>query len=105
MQEGMIPLDKVTPEAMQTFLWVAAALVAFALAVWGLIDKIRKVAKEREETRRMLDNDNRRINSLEEGQRAVCRGVLALLNHELHNGNTDEMEAAQAGINTYLINR
>lgn len=98
-------MDKVTPEAMQTFLWVAAALVAFALAVWGLIDKIRKVAKEREETRRMLDNDNRRINSLEEGQRAVCRGVLALLNHELHNGNTDEMEAAQAGINTYLINR
>lgn len=101
----MIPLDKVTPDNIMTFLWVGAALVAFALAVWGLVDKIRKVGKEREETRRMLDNDNRRINSLEEGQRAVCRGVLALLNHELHNGNTDEMEAAQAGINTYLINR
>ena len=101
----MIQLDKVTPDNIMTFLWVGAALVAFALAVWGLVDKIRKVGKEREETRRMLDNDNRRINSLEEGQRAVCRGVLALLNHELHNGNTDEMEAAQAGINTYLINR
>ena len=101
----MILLDKVTPDNIMTFLWVGVARVAFALAVWGLVDKIRKVGKEREETRRMLDNDNRRINSLEEGQRAVCRGVLALLNHELHNGNTDEMEAAQAGINTYLINR
>jgi len=101
----MIQLDKVTPDNIMTFLWVGAALVAFALAVWGLVDKIHKVGKEREETRRMLDNNNRRINSLEEGQRAMCRGELALLNHELHNGNTDEMEAAQAGINTYLINR
>jgi hypothetical protein len=31
--------------------------------------------------------------------------VLALLNHALHNGNTDELENAQKGINDYLIDR
>ena len=30
-------MDKVTPEALITFLWVGAALVAFALAVWALV--------------------------------------------------------------------
>lgn len=95
-----------------TFLWVGAALVAFSLAVWGLIDKIKNAHKPaenaavwRRETDNKLAKDKERIDSLEEGQRAICRGVLALLNHELHNGNTDEMERAQNGINNYLIER
>lgn len=95
-----------------TFLWVGAALVAFALAVWALVEKIRKARQPAEnltlwqrEVDAKLDRDKRRIEGLEEGQKAICRGVLALLNHELHNGNTDELEQAQAKISDYLINR
>ena len=101
----MIPLDKVTPDNIMTFLWVGAALVAFALAVWGLVDKIRKVGKEREETRRMLDNDNRRIESLEEGNKAICRGVLALLSHEINGNSVDKLTSARDGLTEYLIER
>lgn len=46
-----------------------------------------------------------RTDGLENGQKVLCRGVLALLNHELHNGNNDEMEKAQAGMNEYLIEK
>jgi len=28
-----------------------------------------------------------------------------LLNHELHNGNSDEMEDAKKAMDTYLINK
>lgn len=45
------------------------------------------------------------IADLREGQRTLCVAVMALLNHELHNGNADEMRDASAGINNYLINR
>ena len=54
---------------------------------------------------RQIGEIGKRVDSLETGQKAQCRGILALLNHELHNGNSDEMEAAKKGMDTYLIER
>ena len=39
------------------------------------------------------------------GQRELCFGVQALLNHELHNGNADEMARASENINKWLVER
>lgn len=68
----------------------------------------RKLANDKA----LIDNHTRQIaavearqDAMERGQKAQCRGVLALLNHELHNGNSDEMERAQAGMNDYLIDK
>lgn len=54
---------------------------------------------------RQISVMEKRQDSMENGMKAQCRGVLALLNHELHNGNADEMEKAQAGMNDYLIEK
>ena len=54
---------------------------------------------------RQIDEMNKRVDSLETGQKAQCRGILALLNHELHNGNSDEMEEAKKGMDNYLIEK
>lgn len=45
------------------------------------------------------------IMDLREGQRVMCVACMALLNHELHNGNSDEMNDALSGLNSYLLNR
>ena len=78
-------MDKVTPEALTTFLWVGAALVAFALAVWSLVDKIKKHSQWRHDVDDELSRSKKRVDSLEEGNRVVCRGILALLSHEINN--------------------
>lgn len=54
---------------------------------------------------RQIGELNKRVDGLETGQKAQCRGILALLNHELHNGNSDEMEAAKKGMDNYLIEK
>jgi len=54
---------------------------------------------------RQIGEINKRVDSLETGQKAQCRGILALLNHELHNGNTDEMEEAKKVIVNSLIEK
>ena len=54
---------------------------------------------------RQIGELNKRVDGLETGQKAQCRGILALLNHELHNGNSDEMEDAKKAMDTYLINK
>ena len=60
----------------------------------------------------IIDSHTRQIEALssrtdgsEDGIKALSRGVLALLNHALHNGNNDELEKAQQGINEYLIQK
>lgn len=45
------------------------------------------------------------IDRLKEGDKAQCYGMLALLNHTLHNGNKDEIEEASKKFNTYLAGK
>lgn len=45
------------------------------------------------------------IDDLREGQKVLCVACMAMLNHDLHNGNSDEMKKALGHLNSYLINR
>ena len=54
---------------------------------------------------RQIEGLAKRIDGSEQGIKALSRGVLALLNHALHDGNDDELEKAQQGINEYLIEK
>lgn len=55
--------------------------------------------------KRRLDNHDMELDDIRDGQRALCAGVKALLEHALHNGNSDEMKEASAGIDKWLISR
>lgn len=54
--------------------------------------------------RRMSAHDND-LKDIHNGQAAMLRGVQALLDHELHNGNEEEMKAASDGISKWLRTR
>jgi len=112
-----------------------AAVVVLALAwAWNLIyTALTNARKERERAeapfkairddithlREDIAADRERIGALERGvdshavelkdlhtgQTELCRGVQALLEHALHNGNNDEMQAASASIGKWLRNR
>lgn len=58
---------------------------------------------ERGERHIAENHDN--IMDLREGLRVSCIANIALLNHAIHNGNTDEMTHALMELNNYLINR
>lgn len=89
-----------------------------------LADEISKKVMEKLEPRfqeinRKLANDKAMIDdhtqklatiaarneSLEIGQRALCRGVLALLSHEINGNSDDKLREAWTGINNYLIDK
>ena len=98
-------MDKITPEALTTFLWVSAALVAFALAVWALVDKIKKASEWKKSIMDKLDRDKTRIDSLEAGNKVICRGILALLSHEINGNSADKLKDAKDELTNYLIER
>ena len=98
-------MDKITPDALTTFLWVAAALVGFVLAVWALADKIKKSSEWRQSITEKLDKDKKRIDSLEDGNKVICRGILALLSHEINGNSADKLKDAKDELTNYLIER
>ena len=105
-------MDKLTPEAMQTFLWVAAALVAFVLAIWSLVDHIKKARKPHEdlvqwqrETDAKLAADKKRLDALEAGQKVQLRGINALISHQINGNSIETLQNSHKEIINYLIER
>lgn len=52
-----------------------------------------------------LDKDNDRLESIEEGNRATQRALLALLDHGIDGNNIKQMQDAKETLQNHLINR
>ena len=105
-------MDKLTPDALVTFLWVTAALVAFVLAILGLIEKIKAVRKPVEsmkqwqiETELKLKRVGERLDALESGQKVMLRGLNALIRHEINGNSVDKLNSSEQEIMDYLIEK
>lgn len=105
-------MDKVTPDMLMTFLAVAAVLAAFVLLLWNIADKIKAARAPKDDLRRWqqeievrLRRDKEHLDALEEGNKVICRGILALLSHEINGNSSDKLKASQTEITNYLIDR
>lgn len=109
-----------TPETIwTTVLAVASAFVLLSNAVEKIV-KAYKAAKapndkqnERldalEKWKQTVDNklvkDNERLADIEEGDRAIQRALLALLDHSIDGNNIKQMQDAKTALQNHLINK
>ena len=91
---------------------VAVAVMAFLVLIGNVIKIIkgwREPHDSAESWRRDVDDklnrDNERLNDMEEGNKVICRGILAMLSHEINGNSNDKLIASQQEITNYLINR
>lgn len=68
-------------------------------------ERLEKVEKHLEKVDRFLESDKKRLDSLEEGNRATQRALIALLDHGIDGNNIKQMEDAKTELNNYLISR
>ena len=52
-----------------------------------------------------LNNDSKRLSAIEEGNKVITRGLLAMISHELNGNSNDKLLASQSEITNYLIER
>jgi hypothetical protein len=107
-------MDKLSGADVKSFFVVLAAIVVLVGGILNVIKQIRDWRKPtvdssleeqhwRRETDRKLDNDNKRISVLEEGNKALCHGLLALLSHEINGNSVDKLMSEKDKITTYLV--
>lgn len=53
----------------------------------------------------MLNKDKKRLDGMENGQRALCTALLALLNHEITGNSIDKLRDAKDALTNYLISK
>ena len=113
-------MNNVTFEQIKDTLVLILTIVAFYTAVMTAV-KTHREEKHRkdapiEEIKTMLANDKARLDNhdkilsqmksdmddTKEGLNCVAQGVTALLEHELHNGNSEQMEKASEGISQWV---
>lgn len=97
---------------LRDFAIVAIALMGFIVLLGNVIKTVREWVKPgmsekewRQEVDRKLGTDNERIKSLEAGNKALCKGMLALLSHEINGNSIDKLTKAQEELQTYLVDR
>ena len=105
-------MEKLSLDQVRDFIIVIVALLGFIVLLGNAIKAIRdwrKPSVDVQAWRREVDNklthDNERLISLEEGNKVVCRGILALLSHEINGNSTDKLKASQQEMTNYLIDR
>lgn len=125
-------INGITFDMLWTYLFVAVALCGIVTIVLGAVEKIaallqrkrKPMTDARTDIMTMLTNDKHRLDAhdvalseqtrrldklesragtMEQGQKVQCKALMALLDHELHNGNANQMEEASKEINDYLL--
>lgn len=105
-------MDELNMIQIRDFAIVAIALMGFIVLLGNVIKVVKEWVKPgmsekqwRDEVDRKLGTDNERIKSLEAGNKALCRGMLAMLSHEINGNSIDKLTKAQEELQNYLVER
>lgn len=105
-------MENLTLEQVQGFVIVLLAFAGFVVLIGNVVKTIKDWRKPhgdlerwRQDVDGKLSNDNERLKSMEEGNKVVCRGILALLSHEINGNSIDKLKSSQTEMTNYLIDR
>ena len=108
----MSQVEGITMAQVKDFAIVLLAIAGFVVLLGNVIATLKHWKKPHEDIlqwRRSvdskLDRDNDRLKSMEDGNKVICRGILALLSHEINGNSDDKLKASQTEITNYLIDR
>lgn len=111
-QKGMKPMENITLTQIKDFVIVLGVLLGAIVLIGNAARTWREwkrpadeFAQWRQDVDTKLDNDNKRLKAMEDGNKVVCRGILALLSHEINGNSIDKLKDSQHEMTDYLIER
>ena len=105
-------MENLTMIQLRDFAIVAIAIMGFIVLVGNVVKVIKEWRKPgmseaewRRDVDQKLDNDNKRIASLEDGNKVICKALIAMLSHEINGNSTEKLKKAMSDLQDYLIER
>ena len=108
-RKGVNDMEHITPEELMRTVVIILSIFAAIVTIDKVIDIIKKWRTPTTDTAKKLANDKQRldehddaINDLREGNQVICSALIAILDHGIHNGSTDQMQKARDDMMRYL---
>jgi len=105
-------MENLTMIQLRDFAIVAIAIMGFIVLVGNVVKVIKEWRKPgmseaewRRDVDQKLDKDNKRIASLEDGNKVICKALIAMLSHEINGNSTEKLKQAMSDLQDYLIER
>lgn len=105
-------MENITMIQLRDFAIVAIAIMGFIVLVGNVVKVIKEWRKPgmseaewRRDVDQKLDKDNKRIASLEDGNKVICKALIAMLSHEINGNSTEKLKQAMSDLQDYLIER
>ena len=105
-------MESLTSVQIRDFAIVAIAVMGFIVLLGNVIKVIKEWRKPgvseaewRGEVDRTLSSNSERIASLEDGNKVICRALIAMLSHEINGNSVDKLQKAMTDLQEYLIER
>ena len=85
---------------------------ALLTAIWGVWKIVKEIKKPNDDLKEkvtehdmLLDNDDKRLESIEESNKMTLQCLLVIINHEITGNGIEKMKAARDELQEYLINK
>ena len=66
-------------------------------------ERITSLETRTDQVEKHLDNDNKRLQEIEKGNRITQQSILALMRHAIDGNNIDQLREAESNMQEYLI--
>lgn len=81
-------------------------------AIWGVVKIIKEIKKpsndlkiQVEKHEKKLIKDDKRLEEIEEYNKAICKSLLALIDHEITGNGIDKLKVTKTELQNFLIER
>lgn len=85
---------------------------ALLTAIWGVWKIVKEMKKPNDDLKEkvsehdmLLDNDDKRLASIEESNKMTLQCLLVIINHEITGNGIEKMKAARDELQEFLINK
>ena len=73
--------------------------------IGNCVSPITDIKKKVEKHDVLLDNDHKRLTSIEQTNKMICKSLVALLDHEITGNGIDKLKTTKAEMQNYLIEK
>ena len=101
----MITMENLTVIQIRDFAIVCIALMGFVILLGNVIKTIKDWRKPGMDINSTVKDHETRIETLEEGNKLICKALLAIMSHEIHGNSVDKLQKAYDDMNDYLVDK
>ena len=98
-------MENLSLNQLKDFCIVAITLMGFIVLLGNVVKVIKEWGKPRMDVNKTIADHEERVGSLEEGNKIICKSLLAIMSHEINGNSIDKLKKAYDEMNEYLIDK